>query len=120
MTKNCGGASNPALQAAPVIAVHAGVPSLAKPRSARLSFTVRFRSGQKRVFILASLVFLGSNALVTEAQTPADLRITEIGTCLIGNLDIPCSDVGEKLREMQYLRCAYSAERRSARQLLRC
>lgn|ERR1700722_5886898 len=55
---------------------------------------------QRRVFILASLVTLGSNALVAETQILMDLRITEIGTCLIGNLDIPCSEVGEKLREM--------------------
>ncbi len=56
---------------------------------------------QTRAFILASLLPLGFNALVAEAQTAVVLRITEIGTCLIGKLDVPCSDVGEKLREMR-------------------
>jgi len=64
-----------------------------------LNFTVRFRMRQTPAFLLAALVTLGSSPLL--AQTETTVRIF-IGaeTCLIHNLDVPCSDVGAKLREL--------------------
>jgi hypothetical protein len=51
-------------RARPVIAAHAGVPSLAKPRSARLSFTVRSHM-QLRYRILVSIAGAAALTLLT-------------------------------------------------------
>jgi hypothetical protein len=54
---------------------------------------------QKPAFFLAALVTLGSSRLLAQPEQAVDIHIwREI--CLIGNLDVPCSDVGAKLREM--------------------
>jgi hypothetical protein len=63
------------------------------------TFTVRFRMHQKPVFLLATLVTLGSNPLLAQPEQAVDIHISG-ETCLIGNLDVPCSDVGAKLREL--------------------
>ena len=55
---------------------------------------------QKSTFLFGAIVTLGVNALTAQPETPVDIRISEVGTCLIGNFDVPCSEVGEKLREL--------------------
>jgi hypothetical protein len=64
-----------------------------------LNFTVRFRMRQASAFLLAALVILGSGPLAAQPETAVHIRISA-ETCLIGNLAVPCSDVGEKLREL--------------------
>ena len=64
-----------------------------------LNFTVRFRMHQAPTFLLAALVTLGPNSLPAQTETAVQIRISG-ETCLIGNLDVPCSDVGAKLREL--------------------
>jgi hypothetical protein len=44
-------------------------------------------------------VTLGSNPLLAQPEQAVDIHISG-ETCLIGNLDVPCSDVGAKLREL--------------------
>ena len=56
---------------------------------------------QTREFLLVTLATLGSNALVAQTETAVDIGISEVGTCLIGNLEIPCSEVGKNLRELR-------------------
>ena len=50
-------------------------------------------------FLLAVLVTLGSNSLPAQTKTEVDVRIVN-DSCLIGDLAVPCSDVGAKLREL--------------------
>jgi hypothetical protein len=54
---------------------------------------------QAPAFLLAALVALGSNSLPAQTETGVHIRISG-ETCLIGNLDVPCRDVGVKLREL--------------------
>jgi hypothetical protein len=60
---------------------------------------VRFRMQHAPAFLLAALVTLGSSSLPAQTKTDVDIRI--VGeSCLIGGLDVPCGDVGAKLREL--------------------
>jgi biopolymer transport protein ExbD len=58
---------------------------------------------QPLALLLATLATLGSAALGAQTEAALDVRISETGTCLIGHLDIPCSEVREKVRELQRL-----------------
>ena len=55
---------------------------------------------QATAFLLAALVTLGSSSLPAQTETAVQIRISARETCLIGNLDVPCNDVGAKLREL--------------------
>lgn len=50
--------------------------------------------------LLIALATLGTSSL--SAQTEADIHISA-ESCFIGTLSVPCSDVGEKLRELERL-----------------
>ena len=54
---------------------------------------------QAPAFLLTTLATLGANALFAQTQAVVDIRISERGTCLIGSVDIPCSNVVKTLRE---------------------
>jgi len=54
---------------------------------------------QAPAFLSAALVILGSNPLPAQTETTVHIFISA-ETCLIGNLEVPCSDVGAKLREL--------------------
>jgi hypothetical protein len=49
-------------------------------------------------FILVALATAGSNYLGAEPEVAVEIGISEIGTCLLRNLNFPCSDLGAKLR----------------------
>ena len=55
---------------------------------------------QALAFFLAVLVALASDSVGAQAKTTVRIRISAQGTCLIGSLDVSCSDVGAKLREL--------------------
>jgi biopolymer transport protein ExbD len=65
----------------------------------QLKLIVRFRMVKTPVFLLAVLVTLGSKSLPAQTKTAVDVRVSA-ETCLIGNLNVPCSDVGENLRKL--------------------
>jgi hypothetical protein len=50
-------------------------------------------------FLLAALVTLGPIPLPAQTETTVHIFISA-ETCVIGNLELPCSNVGAKLREM--------------------
>ena len=64
-----------------------------------LNFTVRFRMHQTPAFLLVALVTLGSTSLLAQTETAVYIRVSA-ESCLIGKLDVPCSDVAAKLREL--------------------
>jgi biopolymer transport protein ExbD len=64
-----------------------------------LKLIVRFRMRKTPAFLLAVLVTLGSKSLPAQTKTAVDVRVSA-ETCLIGNLNVPCSDVGENLRKL--------------------
>jgi biopolymer transport protein ExbD len=55
---------------------------------------------QAPAFLLTALVTLGPNSLPAQTKTTVHIRISARETCLIGNLDVSCSNVGAKLREL--------------------
>ena len=64
-----------------------------------LSLPVRFRMPRPSAFLLAALVMLGATPL--PGQTKATVHIfVSAENCVIGNLELPCSGVGERLREL--------------------
>ena len=64
-----------------------------------LNFTVRFRMQRAAAFLLAALVTLCSIPLPAQTETTVHIFVSA-ETCVIGNLELPCSDVGAKLREL--------------------
>jgi hypothetical protein len=58
-----------------------------------------FRMHQARAFLVVALVTLGSSSLPAQTETVVHVRISA-ETCMIGKLDISCSDVGAKLLEL--------------------
>lgn len=60
----------------------------------------RFRIHQAPAFLFAALVTLGSSPSPAQTETAVQILISAQETCLIGDLDVPCSDVGAKLREL--------------------
>jgi hypothetical protein len=53
---------------------------------------------QTPAFLLAALATLGSNVVPAQTETTVHINISK-ETCQIENLDVPCKDVGMKLRE---------------------
>ena len=64
-----------------------------------LKLDVRFRMQQAPAFLLAALVTLVANPLPAQTETTVHIFISA-ETCVIGNLELPCGDVGAKLREL--------------------
>jgi hypothetical protein len=64
------------------------------------NFTVRFRMRKTPAFLLAVLMTLGSKSLPAQTKTAVDVLVSA-ETCLIDNLNVPCSDVGENLRKLR-------------------
>jgi biopolymer transport protein ExbD len=54
---------------------------------------------QARAFLLVALVTLGSSSLPAQTETVVQIRISS-ETCMVGGLNISCSDVGAKLLEL--------------------
>ena len=54
---------------------------------------------QARAFLFVALVTLGSSSLPAGPETLVQVRISS-ETCLVGKLNISCSDVGAKLLEL--------------------
>lgn len=63
-----------------------------------LSFTVRFRMHRAPAVLLAFLVTAGSIPLAAQTETTVHVFVSA-ENCVIGNLELPCSDVGTKLLE---------------------
>jgi biopolymer transport protein ExbD len=51
--------------------------------------------------VLVTVATVGSNVLAAQAEPAVEIRISETGTCLLRNLNLPCSEVQEKLRELR-------------------
>ena len=49
--------------------------------------------------LLVALVTLGSNSLPAQTKTTVPIRVSA-RDCLIGTLNVPCKNVGVKLREL--------------------
>ena len=49
-------------------------------------------------FLLVSLAMLGSSPLPAQTETTVHIFVSA-KSCVIGRLELPCSDVGAKLRE---------------------
>jgi hypothetical protein len=64
-----------------------------------LKLFVRFRMQRAPTFLLAALVTLGPIPLPAQTETTVHIFISA-ETCVIGNLELPCSNVGAKLREL--------------------
>ena len=54
---------------------------------------------QARAFLLAAVVTLRSVPLPAQTETTVHIFVSA-ETCVIGNLELPCSGVGAKLREL--------------------
>jgi biopolymer transport protein ExbD len=51
-------------------------------------------------YLLAVLVALASSFLLAQNETAVQIRISAGEICLIGDLDVSCSDLGAKLRDL--------------------
>jgi hypothetical protein len=59
----------------------------------------RFRMRQMFSLLLVAATTLGVGAASGQANSDVIIHISARQTCLVGSLDVPCSDVGAKLRE---------------------
>lgn len=60
---------------------------------------VRFRMRQTFSLLLVAAMTLGVGATFGQSNSDVTIHISARQTCLLGSLDIPCSDVGAKMRD---------------------
>jgi hypothetical protein len=54
---------------------------------------------QMSSLLLIAATTFGIGAACAQANSDVTIHISERGTCLVGALDVPCGDVGAKLRD---------------------